>query len=409
MKLSKINFGTLLMTRMRSKIHYDRLMPLTLTLVLMLTSVLVGGCGGKEQQTATPPPRPEVKVAEVVRKKIPIVMPFAGTVKSVQVIDIIPRVSGYINEVNFQEGSYVKKGDPLYLIDPRPFQARVNALEAQIEKDQASVAFWTSEAERYTRLASKGAGSVEDKEKAIARRDEMLAKVDQDKADLENAKLDLSFTRITAPFDGRIEDTKKYPGALVQAQRDVLTTLVQIDPIHVIFNMSRRQVAQVQALQRKGLAPSELEDYKIEIFLPDGTRYDHQGHIDFVSAQIDPKTDTQTVRAVISNEAATKFQVKLASGQYVPVNLIAGHQPDALLIPGTALVQSQIGSHVFVVGKDGKAETRPVEVDRAYDNQWVISQGLEKGERIVVDGVQKVRSGVVVKISDGKAKGVEPS
>jgi membrane fusion protein (multidrug efflux system) len=372
-----------------------------LTLFCLLVSLLINGCGdSSKQQVTAPSSPPEVKVAEVAQERIPIIMPFAGTVQSVNVVDIIPRVSGYIEEVHFQDGTYVNKGDALYRIDPRPFQAQLDALEAQLKRDQARLAFWTSEAERYTRLAQKGAGSVEDKEKAIAQRDETLAKINGDKADIENAKLNLNFTLITAPFDGRIENTQKYPGALVQEQRDVLTTLVQVNPIYVVFNMSRRQMATVQELEEKGLAPTKLEDFKAEVFLSDGTKYDRQGYLNFISAQLDPKTDTTTVRAVFPNEAATKHQVKLIPGQYVPLQLIAGHQPNATLIPQAALVQSQIGSHVFVVDKADKVETRPVEIDRSYDNQWVIRKGLKKGERVVVEGVQKVRSGVVVKASE---------
>lgn len=132
------------------------------------------------------------------------------------------------------------------------------------------------------------------------------------------------------------------------------------------------------------------------MFLPDRTKYHRQGHVDFVSLQLDPKTDTLLVRAIFPNEGVDKQQTTLIPGQYVPVQLIAGHQPDALLIPHAALVQSQIGAHVFVVDKDNKVETCRVKVDGAYDKQWVIRDGLKKAERVIVNGLQKVRSGMVV-------------
>jgi membrane fusion protein (multidrug efflux system) len=380
-------------------------MRISLLLGVAATALLLGGCGDKSKPKAAAPPPPEVKVAAVVQETVPIVMAFAGTVQSVQVVDIIPRVSGYLEERYFKEGTYIKKGDPLYLIDPRPYQASLDALQAQSKTDEASLKRWTSEAKRYTRLAKKGAGSVEDKEQAIARRDEIRAKLEKDQANIENAELNLSFTKITAPFDGRIENTKKYPGALVEQQRDVLTTLVQIDPIYVIFNISRRQAAVVQALQAKEQAPTNLQDFKAEVFLPDGTKYHRQGQVDYVSLQLDPKTDTLLVRAIFPNEGVDKQQTTLIPGQYVPIHLIAGHQPDALLIPQAALVQSQIGAHVFVVDKDNKVETRRVKVDRAYDKQWVIRDGLKKTERVIVDGIQKVRSGMVVKVSGAGSGG----
>ena len=369
-----------------------------------LALLAASGCGEKATQPVVAPPPPAVKVAAVARETIPVVMPFAGTVQAVQVVDIVPRVSGYIDERYFEEGTFVEKNAPLYLIDPRPYKARLDALEAQLEQDQAQVEFSEAEAKRYQGLAKKGDVSKEARDKAIAGRDAAVAKVAKAKADIEDGQINLSFTRVNAPFAGRVEDTKVYPGSLVEQQRDVLTTLVQIDPIHVIFSMSRREAAVVQQLQKKGLAARKVTDFKADIFLPDGSKYQHQGHLDFVSLRTDPKTDTITMRAIFPNEGVDKRQAVLFPGQYVPLHLIAGSQPDALLIPQAALVQSQIGARVFVVGKDSKVEARTVEVDRAYDNRWVIRKGLEKGERVVVDGIQKVRSGVVVEASDIETK-----
>lgn len=378
--------------------------PWTAAASFALVLLVASGCDDKATPPAAAPPPPEVKVVAVARETIPVIMPFAATVQAVQVVDIVPRVSGYIEERYFEEGTFVEKDAPLYLIDPRPYKARLDALKAQLKQDQAQVEFADAEAERYERLAKKGDVSKEARDKAISGRDEAVAKVAKDKADIEEGQLNLSFTRVNAPFAGRIEDTKTYPGSLVQQQRDVLTTLVQIDPVHVIFSMSRREGAVIQQLQKKGLAPPKVTDFKADLFLPDGSKYQHQGHLDFVSLQTDPKTDTITARAVFPNEGVAKRQTALIPGQYVPLQLIAGSQPDALLIPQAALVQSQIGSQVYVVGKDSKVEARTVEVDRAYDNRWVIRKGLEKDERVVVDGIQKVRSGVVVEASDMETK-----
>ena len=185
--------------------------------------LLMTGCGDKPGQKLELPP-PDVRVAEVTRQKVPIIMTFSGTVKPVKSVDIIPRVSGYIDKRYFEEGTVVNQGDPLYLIDPRPYQARLDSEQAQLKEHEASAAFWKSEQQRYTKLAKVGAGSEEDKEKAIARRGEVLAMIDEDKANIENAQLDLSFTTITAPFSGRIQDTRINIGQLVHEQKDVLTT-----------------------------------------------------------------------------------------------------------------------------------------------------------------------------------------
>jgi RND family efflux transporter MFP subunit len=366
--------------------------------VLLIGSVLIlllTGCGDKSKEK-TPPPPPAVTVAEVAQHKIPIVMEFSGTITSVKTVDIIPRVSGYIEKRYFEEGTFVKEGDPLYLIDPRPFQARLDAHKAQLKSDQASLAYWENEAARYQRLAAQGAASQEKKEGALTKLNETRAAIEKDKADIENARLELSFTRIMAPFSGRIQETRINVGNLVQQQRDVLTTLVQMDPIYVIFNLSRNQVYQIQLLKRQGKLFS-VEEMKVELLLPDGSGYPEQGKVDFISFRINPTTDSVTVRAVFPNKHIGSGDYDLIPGQYAPVRLILGENPDALLIPETALVETQAGTHVFVVGKDKKVESRKVVAGSSYKQQRVINEGLKLGESVIIEGVQKVRPGMAVK------------
>lgn len=370
---------------------------LILFLSVALALVLFAGCERKPTKAAAKPP-PLVKVATVVQKAVPIFMDFSGTVKAVKSVDIIPRVSGYIDKRYFTEGTHVEKGAPLYLIDPRPFQARLENDQAVLKRNQATLTFWTEEVGRYTRLVKSGAGSVEKKQEAIERRDETRADIEQNKATIANARLQLSFTNITAPFRGRIQNTRINAGQLVAAQKDVLTTLVQIDPIYVVFNMSRRQVYEVQQLSLAGIAKSiPGKGFKTQVFLPNGKVYDHGGVVDFISAQIDPSTDTLMARAIFPNPFKLDADVHLIPGQYIPIRLILGEQPDAILIPEPALVETQIGSHVFVVDKDNKVEQRKVEVSHVYDQQWVVKKGLVKGERVIVEGVQKVRPKVIVR------------
>ena len=357
---------------------------------------LMVGCDGKAKKQAVKPPPPDVQVTEVVQGKVPIVMEFSGTIKAIKTVDIIPRVSGYIDERHFEEGTFVKEGDPLYLIDPRPYKAQLDAYMAQLKVDQAGLVFWRNETKRYKSLVKKGAVSKEKAEGTIAKRDEMLATVQKDKADIENAKLDLSFTNITAPFDGRIQQTRINVGNLVQQQRDVLTTLIQLDPVYVVFNISRSHVFDVQLLKRQGKL-FETEDMRIEILLPDGSTYTRQGKINFISYQINPTTDTHLVRGIIANNMNRVIgDYDLIPGQYAPVRLILGQDPAALLIPQPALVESQIGKQVFVVNQENKVESRSVEVGRGYQGQWIIKKGLKKGEKVIVEGTQKVRPGVVV-------------
>ena len=358
--------------------------------------LLAAACDGKTKKQAVQPPPPEVLVTDVTQSKVPIIMEFSGTIKAIKTVDIIPRVSGYIEERHFTEGTFVKKGDPLYLIDPRPYQARLDALTAQLKLDRASLAFWEKEVRRYTSLAKQGAASKEKMEGTVAKRDETRATVEKDQADIENAKLDLSFTNITAPFDGRIQQTRINVGNLVQQQRDVLTTLVEMDPVYVMFNINRSMVFEIQLLKRQGKLFA-VKDMRIELLLPDGSTYNRQGKVDFISYQINPATDSVLVRGIIpNNEPPQVGDYDLIPGQYVPVRLTVGEEADALLIPQPALVESQIGNQVFVVNADNKVESRSVEIDRSYQHQWVVKKGLKKGEKVIVEGTQKVREGMVV-------------
>ena len=358
--------------------------------------LLAVACDGKTKKQAVQVPPPEVLVTDVTQSKVPIIMEFSGTIKAIKTVDVIPRVSGYIEERHFTEGTFVKKGDPLYLIDPRPYQARLDALMAQLKLDRASLAFWEKETARYTSLAKQGAASKEKMEGTVAKRDETRATVEKDQADIENAKLDLSFTNITAPFDGRIQETRINVGNLVQQQRDVLTTLVEMDPVYVMFNINRSMVFEIQLLKRQGKLFA-VEDMRIELLLSDGSTYNRQGKVDFISYQINPATDSVLVRGIIPNNQPPQVgDYDFIPGQFVPLRLTVGEEADAILIPQQALVEYKIWKQVFVVNPDNKVETRSVEIDRSYQHQWVIKKGLKKGEKVIVEGTQKVREGMVV-------------
>jgi len=217
-------------------------------------------------------------------------------------------------------------------------------------------------------------------------------------ADIKNAQLNLSFTRIRMPFTGRVLQTRFHKGALVHQQRDVLTTLVQMDPVHVIFNISRKQVFNLQRLKR-GNRLFATEEMRAELELPDGSDYPQQGKIDFFSFLIDPSTDSVTVRCIFPNApvGGSKGDYDLIPGQYAPVRLTVGENPDALLIPKPALIEDELGSRVLVVGKDNQAEARKVVTGGTYKQMLIINKGLKPGERVIVKGVQKVKDGMTVK------------
>lgn len=360
--------------------------------------LLLAGCNEHAKSGAAEAAPPEVTVAEVTQGPVPIVMQFSGTVQSVKTVEIIPRVSGYIEKRAFTEGASVKTGDPLYGIDPRPFQASLDQLTAQLAVNQSDLTYWNDEAKRYGDAVKSGAVSTQQYDEAVTKQREAQDDLQQTQAEIANAKLNLSFTDITAPFDGRIQQTRKHEGDLVDAYKDTLTTLVQVDPVYVIFNVTRRDLFEIQAMQAKGLIKKLEESARIELTLPDGKPYGQEGKLDFVSAQIDPTTDSLTFRAVIANDFSHTTEGDLVAGQYVPVRMILGERQGALLIPKPALLETQAGQQVLVVGKDNKVVSRKVVVGQPYKDQWVIESGVEKGERVIVEGLQKVRPGKLVDV-----------
>jgi RND family efflux transporter MFP subunit len=356
--------------------------------------VSVVGC---KKKTAAPhvSMKPVVETAVVGTTDVPIMRTFSGTVRAVKRVEIIPRVTGYIQERYFKEGAFVQKGDPLYLIDPRPFEAALAEAQAQLQEDLANSKFYEEQAARYQKAEARQAASVEALQQAQARKAEADAAAAKDRAAIETAKLNLGYTKITAPFSGRVQTTVKNIGALVTAEKDVLTTLVQIDPVYIEFSLSRREMFEIQLLRGKGFffAPH----VRVDLTLPDGKPHPKKGKIDFVASQVDPMTDSVLVRAIVPNVGGDGPSVNLISGQYVKVDLFLGYQPDAITVPKEALLETQAGSQVYVVGEASKVELRTVEPGPVHDQYQVVITGLNAGEVIVISGLQHIRNGITVK------------
>jgi RND family efflux transporter MFP subunit len=368
--------------------------PLSAALVFLL----LAGCNSKDKQAPAAHTPPTVIVAGASPQSVPIVLHLSGTLQAVTEVPLRSRVTGYLMEQFFVEGTPVEEGAALYLIDPRPFQAQLDFATAQLAFDQANLAFRKAEEKRFKTMAAKGAASKERLDSTIAHRGEAEASIARDKANIELAQLNLEFTRITAPFAGWVQISQPDRGDLVRANEDILTTLLKLDPMYVIFNLSRRQLFEIQDLQNRGLVPNEIVGkLEVEVLLPNGKTYPHRGTLDFVGARIDPSTDTLLARATIPNPVDAQHGVELIAGQYVPVRLYVGTEPDALLIPQKAMMQNQLGTFVYVVGAGEKVESRVIEVGASHGDSIVVTKGLHKGERVIVDGTQKVREGMPVK------------
>lgn len=363
-----------------------------LALAILSLAALFAGCSSSKKTE----PAPEVFVQPIKPQNVPINFLFNGTVNSVKTVKIVPRVTGNLEKRYFIEGSVVQAGDKLYLIDPRPYEAELLAAEGALEKSRAALVYWNAEVERYTKLAKKGAASKEKMQSSIASRDETRADILTDEANVASAALNLSYTNITAPFTGRIQQTNYHVGDLITANEDTLTTLVQLDPIYVIFSISRNELFLLQELGEKGVTRANWQEYTIRVKLPNNKDYRYDGSLDFLSAAIDPMTDNLTVRAIFPNPSSTNPLIDLIPGQYVPVEMIVGTQKDAIMVPQTAVTIGQAGPVALVVDKEKKVEARPLKILREYQQSWVISKGLKAGDNLIVRGLAKVKPGITV-------------
>jgi len=371
-------------------------------LLLALLATLAACDQGDKKAAPLPPPTPEVTAYTAVGQKVPLVAPFSGTLKAVQTVDIVPRVSGYVTKVYFKEGSDVKQGDQLYLIDPRPYQETLANYQAERDTQEASFKFWKGEVARFSKLIKQGAVSQQQLDNAVANRDKFAAQIQEQDANIKNAQLDLSFTTVRAPFDGRMQQTKVHEGANVTEQKDSMTSIVQLDPIYTIFNVSRNEAFAYKQIKQKGEGFT-VDDMVVQVRLPDGSLFPNSGKIDFIGAEIDPTTDTAVVRGVLPNPVDADGAHALLPGQYVPVELTIGAIPDAVVVPTKAVVETQEGDFLYVIGQDNKVEYRKVKLGYSHNNLRVVEEGLKKGEKIVLDGLQKVKGGMTVKVTEAAA------
>ncbi len=379
--------------------------------MLLLTAIGISGCI-IPKPNIQPPKEPTVTVTQVVAKTIPRRLSFTGTLQAVKSVGIMSRVTGYLQSRDFVEGNIVKKGQLLYQIDPRPFQAQLDAAQAQKAQNEASLEYWNIEVKRYTELAKKGAGSLEKQQSSVAKVAELKAAIQRDEANIVSAQLDLGYTRILAPFDARIQSTEINLGALVTENKDTLTTAIQVDPIYVLFNISRNQLSAIQALDLQSGSktdPSRLDNSDVTLMLPDGKPYSEVGKVNYVSAQIDSNTDMLEFRAVFKNAFLGADEVELLPGQYCPLTLDLGQIKDALLIPQSALIQGQLGAQVYLVGSDNVVQVREVTIGNEYEDSFIVLKGLKVGEQIISEGTQKVQPGMKVKTQAATSQTAAPT
>ena len=342
------------------------------------------GCGPPAE-----PPRkftPQVTVAPVVQKSVPLYLDYVGTLQATQEVEVRARVKGYLVKRAFQDGADVKAGDLLFVIDPREYEAELDRAKAQLARDQAALTYARSQVRRYTPLTAQDLTPKDTLENYQTLAKEREAAVKADEAAVRLARLNLSYTTVKAPLNGRIGRRLVDVGNLVGAgEETLLATIMQMDPIYVYFSPSERQILQISRHYQQG-------NLRVQVSQADGRSYPHPGKMDFINNKVDPATGTITMRAAIPNPDKL-----LVPGQYVNVRLLLAEKPDALLIPEKAVGTDQAGSFVFVVGSDRVVEQRYVETGpRHQDGLMVIEQGLKPGEQVVTQGMLLIRPGIEV-------------
>ncbi|APR34658.1 efflux RND transporter periplasmic adaptor subunit [Paraburkholderia sp. SOS3] len=356
-------------------------------------AALLTACGPK--QSAPPPQDPEVGVVTVQPTPVPVVTELPGRTSAYLVAQVRARVDGIVLRREFVEGSEVKAGQRLYKIDPAPYIAALNNAKAALAKAQANLATTTAQANRYKVLVAANAVSKQDYDNAVASEGQAAADVAAGKASVDTAQINLGYTDVVSPVTGRVGISQVTPGAYVQAsQATLMSTVQQLDPMYVDLTQSSLQGLKlrrdVQSGRLKTTGPNAA---KVTLILEDGRPYGETGKLQFTDVTVDQTTGSVTIRAIFDNKDRV-----LLPGMFVRARIQEGINDAALLVPQVGVTHDQKGqATALVVGKDNKVELRTLVTSGTYGSNWVVEDGLQPGDRVIVQGVDKVHPGNKVK------------
>ncbi len=360
--------------------------------------LLLSACGKGDEAApgaggAMPPP--EVGVVVAKKGNVPLHQEMVGRLAPFRSADVRARVPGVVQKRVYEEGSDVRKGQVLFLIDPAPLRAALGQAQASLAQAQASYANAKANADRARQLLPQKFISKSDYDNALATERSSAAAIQAAKAAVDAAQINLGYATVRAPIDGRAGKQQVTEGALVgQGTATLLTTVDQIDPLYVNFSMSVSELTRARGLQSNGKAP------QVRVELPDGTVYDHPGVLDFSGDIVDPDTGSVTLRAQLPNP-----DKRLLPGTFVSFDITLGQIPNAFLVPQMAVQRDDKGAYVLVVGDDGNVARKDVDADRAQGSNWIVTRGLAGGERIIVSGLQKAQPGQPAKAEPYQAPG----
>jgi membrane fusion protein, multidrug efflux system len=351
--------------------------------------LLTAGCANKEAVQAAKPAAAPVRIANVTSRTMPVELQAIGNVEAISTVSIKAQISGQLMRVHFKEGDFVKKGQLLFTIDRAPFEAALRQAEGTLAKDEAQSLNSKLDAERYEGLGKQGVVSKQQVDAAGAAANAMAATVAADKAAVETAKINLEYTSIYSPINGRTGSVGVKEGNLVKANDvPILVTINQIEPIYVSFSIPEQQLAELKQYSNSKSLKADAA--------PQGGTQRFQGRLTFIDNSVDLTTGTIKLKATFDNAAHA-----LWPGQFADVNLTLKSQPDAIVVPTAALQTSQNGTYVYVVDQDLTAKQQPVKVGWNVGEDTVIASGLHPGQRVVTDGQLRLTPGAKVDIKSG--------
>ncbi|MCA0318803.1 MAG: efflux RND transporter periplasmic adaptor subunit [Proteobacteria bacterium] len=367
--------------------------------VLAVAVILAAGAAagwwflGRQQppavaQPAGAPPPPEVTVVEVKAADTPLPLQYAGRVAGFRVVEVRAQVGGILLKREYAEGAVVKVGDVLFRIDPRPYEATLARANAQVAQAQAALKLAEENFGRAEQLNQRGIATPRQLDDATAARDQARATLQATEADVSTARLNLEYTVVKASVAGPTAIGVPPEGTLIQAQQTLLTTITQLNPAYVNYSVTERELREFQEMDRQRDKPLDWETIGVQIQFGDGTFYSRMGKPDTYSRTVDPRTGTIQIRAIFENTDG-----ELLPGQFVRINLKGLTMPKAMVIPKRAINQGPQGPFVYVVDAQSTAQVRPVRLDRELNDAWIIREGLADGDRVIVDGVIRVRPG----------------
>ncbi|WP_294327654.1 efflux RND transporter periplasmic adaptor subunit [uncultured Sphingomonas sp.] len=368
----------------------NRMAPLALALILSAC----GGGGESQQQQGAPQGPPQVGFVTVQQQPVTLTTELPGRTAPYETSDVRPQVNGLILARLFQEGDYVRQGQPLYRIDPAPYQAAVASARAALSRAQASIASTRNLARRYGELVKINAISRQEYENAVTGAQQAEADIAAQRAALQQAQIDLSRTTIRAPISGRIGRSVSTTGALVSAaQTEALTTIQRLDPIYVDIQQSSADLLKLRQQIMDGDLSRGTGAARVRLKLEDGSTYPMEGTLKFTDVTVDPATGTQAIRAVFANPRGL-----LLPGMYVRAELVEGTKANGILVPQRAVTRDPKGAAtVLVIGADGKLAPRPLQTQRTVGDQWLVTGGLQPGDKVVIEGAQMLQPGTPVK------------